>query len=128
MSPRVNRSLCSVSFASFSEMSSVFLLVATFLGAPASDQLGPSSAQVHLSKGQQSLEAKALQVAKAQFELAVKANPKSVEARIGLGIAEFQDGHTTAAIQSFRSALELDANSLPGHYYLALALLREQKL
>jgi superkiller protein 3 len=107
----------------------VFLLVSALPGASNSVQLeSGSAAQAHVVKGQHALEVKDLQAAKAQFELAVKANPKSVEARLGLGIAEFQDGNTIAAIRCFRSVLDLDPNSFQGHYHLALAYLRDQKL
>jgi len=107
----------------------LFLIVSTLSGAPTSNQLDfDSAAREHLAKGQRALDAKDLQAARAQFELALKANPKSVEAQLGLGIAEFQGGDTAASIRRFHSVLELDPNSFQGHYRLALACLRDQKL
>ena len=87
-----------------------------------------SAARAHLARGQRALEARKLQEARAQFELAVRADPKLAEAYLGLGLLDLQAGDNTAAIQRFRKVIELAPDSFHGHYHLAMASLREQKL
>jgi protein O-GlcNAc transferase len=88
---------------------------------------GVSAARVHLANGQRALDAKKFQEAKAEFELAVRADPQLTEGYLGLGLLELQEGNTTAAIRHFRKVIELAPNAFNGHYQLAMAFLREQK-
>jgi tetratricopeptide (TPR) repeat protein len=130
---RVKSSLhCFPSFGLFcwlGSLGSALFWNGLLLSEPASEQLkSDTAARMYLANGRRALEAKDLQTAKGQFELAVKANPEFVEAHLALGIAEFQGGDTAAAIQRFRTVLELEPSSFQGHYHLALAYLRDQRL
>ena len=99
------------------------------LSAPRPQQpAGLPAPRAHLAKGQHALETKNYKEARAQFELAIQADPKLAEAYLGLGYLELQAGDATAAIQQFRKAVELSPESFQGHYYLAMVLLRQQKL
>jgi len=97
--------------------------------SPASEQPeAASTARVHLANGQRALEAKNVREAKAQFELAVRQDPKLAEGHLALGILELQAGETSAAIGRFRKVVELAPELFQGHYQLAMASLREQKI
>jgi tetratricopeptide (TPR) repeat protein len=87
-----------------------------------------ATARVHLKNGQRALEAGDFPEARAQLELAVRADPELADAYLGLGFLEMQAGNATAAVQRFRKVVELAPGSFQGHYRLAMALLREKKL
>ena len=87
-----------------------------------------STARAHLQAGQRALEAHNLPDAKAQFELALRADPNLAKAHVALGIAEFQSGDNARAIGHYRRALELQPNAFSVHYNLALAYLREKDM
>jgi tetratricopeptide (TPR) repeat protein len=73
-------------------------------------------------------EARNVQEAKSQLDLAIKANPRSAEAWLMLAGAEIENGETGRAIEHYQRALRLAPDSFSGHYDLALAYLRERKL
>ena len=87
-----------------------------------------STARSYLEKGKRAFAAQNLAEAQAQLELAVEADPKLDEAHFALGILELQRGEATAAIPHFRKVIELAPKSFQGHYHLALAYVRDQKL
>jgi tetratricopeptide (TPR) repeat protein len=79
-----------------------------------------------LAQAQKALEARDLEQAKSYLHQALRADPKSAEAHLMLGAAEFQGGETDRAIESYRRGLELRPASFSGHYNLALAYLRKR--
>ncbi len=87
-----------------------------------------SSARFHLANGQRAFEARKFQEARAELELAVQADPGLAEAYLGLGLLDLQAGDSAASIRRFQKVVELAPRSFQGHYYLAMASLREQKL
>lgn len=92
----------------------------------AGDHTSPAGS--HLAKAQKALKAGDLRQAKTHLQLALRADPKSAEAHLMLGIVEFQSGDTAGAIQHYQRALRLEPDSFACRYNLALAYLREGKL
>ena len=58
-----------------------------------------------------------------EFEEALRLDPASLEARLGLGCAHLGANRREEAIRHYRQALRLHPNSAAGHYKLAIALL-----
>ena len=58
-----------------------------------------------------------------KFEEALRLDPTSLEARLGLGCAHLSANRRDEAIRHYREALRLHPNSAVGHYKLAIALL-----
>ena len=87
-----------------------------------------SSARSHLANGQRAFEARKFEEARVELERAVRADPRLAEAYLGLGLLDLQTGDTAASIQRFRKVVELAPDSFQGHYYLAMACLRDQRL
>jgi Flp pilus assembly protein TadD len=89
---------------------------------------GADPAAVHLLNAQKALDAQNVPEAKAELDLAIKANPGSAEALLMLAGVEIRNGEAVRAIEHFQRALQLAPNSFVGHYDLALAYLHERKL
>ena len=67
-------------------------------------------AATHLSQGAQYLQDDKLSEAIAEFEAAVKLDPKSIEGHFRLGNAYFEQGQLDKAATEFQRTIELDAN------------------
>lgn len=65
-----------------------------------------------------------LQQALATFRQSVSANPRNINARVGLGRTYFAMDRNDLAIEELQKAAELNRNSQNAHYYLALACLK----
>lgn len=81
--------------------------------------------RIHLLRGRMAFAAGRFADAAAEFDLAVKADPKSARARVNLGTALAQNGDVEGAIEQYRAALRLDPESSAAHYNLG-ALLAQQ--
>lgn len=97
----------------------VFLFAAGLLAGDATS--------AHLANARRAIEAHDFAKARAELHLAVAANPRSVDAWMMLGGAEFQAGDVAAAVQGYQRALQLAPSSFAGHYNLALAYLRQSR-
>src|SRR5437773_11255604 len=95
------------------------LLVAGSLGA------GPiplGTADQHCNEGMHLLREGNWKGAIAEFNLALKTDPTSEEAYVGLGVALSAMGDKSGSIAAFRSATKVDPKSSEAHYNLALGL------
>jgi len=66
-----------------------------------------------VTEGQSALEINEHETARALFERALVANPKSVDALVGLGRTHFAQEHKTAAAKFYTTALAINPDSLP---------------
>jgi len=99
--------------------------------APGVAGLGPSrqpAAISQLEEGRKAYGAGNFQQAEILLKEVVRADPKSAEAYLLLGLAEFANGETTEAIRHYQRAIGLRPKSFSGHYNLALAYLRERNV
>ncbi len=80
--------------------------------------------RIHLLRGRTAFAAGRFGDAAEEFDLAVKADPKSARARVNLGTALGQAGDVEGAIGQYRMALELDPKSSAAHYNLGALLAR----
>ena len=92
---------------------------------PAAIMLGQGTTQI--SEGVQLLRAGHVSEAKAKFDLAVKAAPRSADALTWRGLCENQLQQYSAAAADFQAAIRFDDTALPAHYNLALSLIRLHK-
>jgi len=83
--------------------------------------------RIHLIRGKLALESKRYAEAITEFEQALKANPKSLEAHINYGAALTQTGDLRGAAAQFQEAARIDPKSINAHYNLAVLLADEQK-
>ena len=89
----------------------ILALVLTLLVTPALAFAG--NEQRLVTEGQAALDLNQHDTARALFERALVANPKSVEALVGLGRAHFAQEHKTAAAKFYTTALAINPDSLP---------------
>jgi len=83
--------------------------------------------RIHLIRGKLALESKRYAEAVTEFEQALKANPKSLEAHINYGAALTQTGDLRGAAAQFQEAVRIDPKSINAHYNLAVLLANENK-
>ncbi|MDD5298241.1 MAG: tetratricopeptide repeat protein [Rhodocyclaceae bacterium] len=76
-----------------------------------------------IAQGDQQWAAKKLEDAKASFEQAVAASPRSVEARMKLGGFLLANSKYSAAIQTYQQAISLDGNNVKAWMGLGMAYL-----
>jgi len=81
--------------------------------------------RIHFARGKIAFEARRFVEAAVEFRKAVEASPKSVAARINLGITLSQLGDAQGATEQFEEAVRLEPRSVNAHYNLAI-LLAEQ--
>jgi Flp pilus assembly protein TadD len=87
-----------------------------------------SLARSYVASAQKALAAGDGATALEELNQAVKADSTYAEAFLLLGLTEFQRGETVKSIEHYQRALELEPHSYSGHYDLALAYLREQRM
>ena len=80
-----------------------------------------------LARGYQLLDRGRAEEAEQELAAVVAADPKSVDARILLGMADYHLGRDSAAIQNLQAALALEPASLQAHYVLGLLYQRKQQ-
>ncbi|MCP4656035.1 MAG: tetratricopeptide repeat protein [bacterium] len=81
--------------------------------------------RIHLLRGRTAFAAGRFGDAAEEFDLAVKADPKSARARVNLGTALARTGDVEGAIDHYRMALELDPESSAAHYNLGALRARQ---
>ena len=89
---------------------------------------GCAKARSHLSSAQAALDAKDSLTAVQELKEAIQVAPRCADAYLLLGLTEFHTGATDDSIQHYRKALLLRPSSYSGHYDLALAYLKQNKL
>ncbi len=91
---------------------------------PRTDLVPAGGAQtLHIRRGTQRALLGRVDEAIVEFEEALRLDPTSLEARLGLGCAHLGANRRDEAIRHYREALRLRPNSAVGHYKLAIALL-----
>lgn len=88
-----------------------FLVIALALMLGTGPALAGNESRL-VAEGQAALEINKHETARALFERALVANPKSVEALVGLGRAHFVQEHKTAASKFYNTALAINPDSL----------------
>jgi tetratricopeptide (TPR) repeat protein len=83
-----------------------------------------SDAHTDLAAGVRLLQSGQATDAKAWFDAAVKAAPRSADALTWRGICENQLQQYAPAAADFQAAIRLDKTTIPAHYNLALSLIR----
>jgi tetratricopeptide (TPR) repeat protein len=108
----------------------VLLLLAQLVAGAAAQDKGPDCAKArsYLSSAQAAINAKDSVTAVQELNQAVRIAPRCADAYLLLGLNEFRNGATSDSIQHYQKALLLQPWSYSGHYDLALAYLKEQKL
>src|SRR6185369_7582009 len=76
--------------------------------------------RIHFARGKIAFEAHRFVEAAVEFRKAVEASPKSVAARINLGITLSQLGDAQGATEQFEEAVRLEPRSVNAHYNLAI--------
>ena len=108
----------------------VLLLLAQLVAGATAQDKGPGCAKArsHLSSAQAAIDAKDSVTAVRELNQAVQMAPRCADAYLLLGLTEFHNGANADSIQHYQRALLLQPRSYSGHYDLALAYLKEQKL
>ena len=108
----------------------VLFLSAQLVASATAQDKGASCAKArsHLSSAQAALDAKDSVTALQELNQAVQVAPRCADAYLLLGLTEFGTGATADSIKHYQEALQLQPGSYSGHYDLALAYLKEQKL
>ena len=112
----------------------VRILVAALVlstGLPRNEMLAQKTTtaeQTAIAEGLQLLRGGQALQAKAKFDAAIKAAPRSADALTWRGICENLMAQYAAAAADFRSALRIDESMLPAHYNLALSLIRLREI
>lgn len=81
--------------------------------------------KAHLLRGRMAFAAERFGEAATEFSKAVKADPKSLPARINLGAALDKTGDTKGATEQFGAALKIDAEQQTAHFNLGSILMRQ---
>ena len=84
-------------------------------------------AVANLANAAQALAAKDFDRAREILSQALLQNPGSAQALFMMAHLDMQTDHPEEAVEYFERGLRIEPKSFPGHYELALALLREQK-
>lgn len=91
-----------------------------FLVAMAEAQGKSGLPQEHERQSYLQLRAKNFKGAIQEFQSALRLDPKSVPAHVGLGVALRQSGDAIGSIAEFQAALQLNPNDFDAHYNLAI--------
>jgi superkiller protein 3 len=91
-------------------------------------QTRPDPVARHVERGTELGRLSRMEEAIVQFEEALRLEPSSIEAKLGLGAAHLARNEREQAIRLYREALEQRPDSGPVHYKLAVALMLDDRI